>query len=178
MTASKAKQAATALRRGRHLELALAGMSNAEIAETLREEGHEGLKSPTAASKDMCRILNRALAKESLNVEQYRKMNERRLLAMIKAVWPKAADGDLAAVEQVRKLTADLTKLFGLEEAAKTELSGPGGGPLQLAPADVHALHRLIGMAGEPDADDGDGDDVYDGEKYEDETPDADSDGS
>lgn len=173
MSASKAKQAETATRRAQLIDLRLVNVSFDDPRILAL-----GYKSPNAARKDMCRTLDRAVKRESLNVDQYRKLQEQRLLSLVAAVWPKATEGDLPAVEQTRKLIADLTKLFGLEAPIKTELSGPGGGPLQLAPTDIHELHRLIGMAGEPDPDSDDdseyADEAYEGEPDPDDSDDAD----
>ncbi|MGY0065225.1 hypothetical protein ACWY4P_53895 (plasmid) [Streptomyces sp. LZ34] len=146
MTASKAKQAQVALRRTRHLELAMAGLNNDEIAAEL------GMASRGAASKELCRILEKAQRREALAAEQYRVLHRARLTKMLAGLWDKAIGGqDLQATEAVRKIIADLRKLDGVDEPEKTELSGPGGGAIPIRDATAAELHRLIGIAGDDD---------------------------
>ncbi|MFD8384227.1 hypothetical protein ACFV2X_37885 [Streptomyces sp. NPDC059679] len=175
MTASKAKQAQVALRRTRHLELAMAGLSNDEIAAEL------GMASRGAASKELCRILEKAQRREALAADQYRMLHRARLTKMLAGLWDKAIGGqDLQATEAVRKIIADLRKLDGVDEPEKTELSGPGGGAIPIRDATAAELHRLIGIAGddEPDGDDhpDDADDEDEAEEDLDEDQDDDGD--
>lgn len=170
MPQSKAKQAQVAIRRARHLELAMAGLNNEEIAAEL------GMKSRGHASKELCRILKKAQHREALAADQYRALHRARLTKMLAGVWPRAIGGeDLYAVEAVRKLIADLRKLDGVDEPERTELSGPGGGAIPIGDATAAELHQLIGMAGDNDPGD-EADPSADGEDDEDLDEDQDDD--
>lgn len=165
MAPSKAKQVEVATRRAELTKLRGQGVpfDDPQILQL-------GYTSGKAASKDMCRTLDRAIKREALNTDQYRKLQETRLLSLITAIAPQVLQGELPAVEQTRKLISDLTDLFGLKMPIKVEASGPNGGPLELAPATVADLHRLIGIAGEPDDDAGEDEEAL---AYEDEDPDS-----
>lgn len=177
MPASKAQQAKTAKRRTEAIKLKLAGVDYDTIAERLNYASRQ------AATKDMCRALKQYRKEEGEKVAQWRTLEGRRLDRLQAAAWTAAVKGDLKAIETVLKIINQRARLFGLDAPVKieSEASGPGGSPLQMSDASIHQLHLLIGMAGEPDAGDGDEDPGYEGEKYQDEEPesgveDADSD--
>lgn len=141
MPASKAQQAATAKRRAQAIALKLAGMDFDTIAERLE------YADPGAARKDLWRAFHANRLEERQAVETLREVEGARIDRLQAAVWSKALKGDLKAVETVRRLIAERIRLFGLAEPVRTELSGPGGGPVQLGQASSAELERLIAAA-------------------------------
>jgi hypothetical protein len=188
MPASKAKAAETAARRTKLIQLRLAGISFDDPRILAL-----GYKSRQAASKDMIRALDKRHKEQDAAVSTYRQQENLRLDALLEAVWPHATNPvrmvvdrddpdaepeekfDRSAVDVALRLLERRAKLNGLDMPIQAEVSGPGGGPLELAPVDVHALHALIGMAGEPDPDEDD--DPYPDEQYVDDDQDDDGDG-
>ncbi|MEU9014258.1 hypothetical protein AB0D12_31715 [Streptomyces sp. NPDC048479] len=167
MPASKAQQAATAKRRASAIALRLAGMDFDTIADRLEYASRQ------AASKDVCRALDANRLEEKEQVEQLRHVEGLRLDRLQAAVWPKAIKGDLKAVETVRRLIAERIRLFGVAEPVRTELSGPGGGPVTIGPTTAAELQALISAAG-----DGDPDPDNAGDGLDDDGLDGDDDGS
>jgi hypothetical protein len=145
MPASKAQQAATAKRRAQAIALRLAGMNDDTIAERL------GYASRQAASKDIHRALEANRLEEQQQVETLRYVEGQRLDRLQAAVWAKAAKGDLKAVETVLKVMAQRTRLFGLDAPVRAEVSGPGGGAVQVGAVSIAELRDLIRAAGDPD---------------------------
>lgn len=145
MPASNAQQALTAKRRAQMINLRLAGMDFETISERLE------YASAHAASRDFHRAFQANRLEEKEAVETLRNVEGARLDRLQAAVWPKALKGDLKAVETVRRLIAERIRLFGVAEPLRTEVSGPGGGPVQLGPVTAAELDALIGAAGDPD---------------------------
>jgi hypothetical protein len=193
MPASKADQAEVAARRIELIKLRRAGapFDDPRILAL-------GYASRGAASKDLIRALKRRRNQEDAEVSIYRQQENERLDALLEAVWPRATNPvyqpepteddpdpepkfDSKAVDTVLKIMERRAKLNGYDMPARVEASGPNGGPLMLTPATAADLHRLIGLAGDPDPgeDDQDQDDAAeDGLAYEDEDEDADGDGA
>lgn len=187
MATSKAKKAEVAARRTALIRLRCAGIGF-EDPRILSL----GYKSRQAASKDMIRALEERRDEQHAAASVYRQQENERLDVLLAAIWPFATSPvrivtdrddpeaepeekfDRSAVDVALRLLERRAKLNGLDMPVQVETSGPGGGPIQMADVSVHDLHRLIGMAGEPDpSDDGE---TYDGEQYEDEDEDADDD--
>ena len=147
MPASKAQQATTAKRRTQAIALRLAGMDFETIAERL------GYASRQAATRDFHRAIAAARLEERQAVENLREVEGQRLDRLQAAVWAKAVKGDLKAVETVLKVIAQRSRLLGLDAPVKTELTGPGGGPMQIGPVTAAELNALIGTAGDGDQD-------------------------
>ena len=143
MAASKAQQAFTAKRRTQAIALRLAGMDYEAIAERL------DYSSRGAASKDICRALDSYRKEEEAQVETWRQLESQRLDRLQAAAWAKAVKGDLKAVETVLKVIAQRCKLLGLDMPQRTEVSGPGGGAIELGPTSLAELNQLIATAGE-----------------------------
>jgi hypothetical protein len=189
MATSKAQAAETAERRTQLIRLRLSGVSFDDPRILAL-----GYASRQHASKDMIRALKKRRNEQDAAASIYRQQENLRLDMLLEAVWPYATNPvrlvadrddpeaepeekfDRSAVDVALRLIERRAKLNGLDMPVQVEASGPGGGPIQLSDASVHELHRLIGMAGEPDADGPDGDEsvAYDGEAYEDEDEDAD----
>lgn len=157
MPASKAQQATTAKRRAQAIALRLAGMDFETIADRLNYANRQ------AATRDFHRAIAAARLEERQAVENLREVEGQRLDRLQAAVWAKAIKGDLKAVETVLKVIAQRSRLLGLDAPVKTELTGPGGGPMQIGTVTAAELNRLIATAGEPDQDPD-----YDGEPDDD----------
>jgi hypothetical protein len=187
MSASKAQKAETAARRTKLIQLRLAGVP----FDDPRVLGL-GYKSRQHASKDMIRALEKRRDEQDAAASVYRQQENLRLDALLEAVWPHATNPvrlvtdkddpdaepeekfDRSAIDVALRLLERRAKLNGLDMPIQAEVSGPGGGPLQLAPASVHTLHSLIGIAGEPDPDEDDPEPYADEQYSDDEGDDED----
>ncbi|MEW2393056.1 hypothetical protein AB0933_32315 [Streptomyces venezuelae] len=181
MTASRAKQADTALRRAQLVRLRLAGVPFGD--QRILDLGYE---SRGHASKDFVRALQQHRDEEAAAVSVYRQQENERLDTLLEAAWPRATtpspvfnkDGehiadelDMRAVDTVLRLMDRRAKLNGLDMPVKAEVSGPGGGPLALSRVKMDELRTLINTAGDPDPDDeapGEDRDVDDGDADDD----------
>lgn len=140
MPASRAKQAETAGRRADLIRLRRAGRSFDSIAAEL------GYASRQAASKDFIRALEQRRDEQAAEVSVYRQEMNERLDALLEAAWADATMGDPKAIETVLKVLDRQAKLNGLDTPVRTEVTGAGGGPLQMGRATVAELEALIGM--------------------------------
>ncbi|MEV4749057.1 hypothetical protein AB0K21_21985 [Streptosporangium sp. NPDC049248] len=86
-----------------------AGISPTIIAETL------GYASSAAAVKDITRAMQKAAKAEHLASEQLLQIEIDRLDRLMAAVWAKALQGDVKAVEQAERLIARRCSLLGLD---------------------------------------------------------------
>ena len=68
-----------------------------------------------------------------------------RLDAMHEALWPNAAAGGLQTVDRVLAIMSRRSRLLGLDAPARSEVSGPDGGPIraQAAPQDEYNYDLL-----------------------------------
>jgi hypothetical protein len=163
MPASRAKQAATAERRAKLVRLRLEGVAYDD--ERIRSLGYSSSQS---ASKDFIRALEERRDDQAAAVSVYRQQENERLDRLLEAAWPAATtpkpirnkEGDIVgeeldmrAVDTVLRLMDRRAKLNGLDMPVKAELSGPGGGAMQVGPASLEQLRNLIRTAGDPDDD-------------------------
>lgn len=172
MTASKAQQAETATRRTELIRLRRAGVDFDDIVPLL------GYSSRGDATKDMKRALEQRRDEQNVEASLYRQEHNERLDALLAAVWPAATGrpyvddevdddelnepddrkplrlADSKAVELVLKIMERHAKVNGYDAPVKAEVTGAGGGPLALGASGQAELHRLIGLAGDPDEDD------------------------
>jgi len=109
---------------------------------------------------------NIALATET--AAELRQQQAERLDAALLAIFTAVESGELGAIDRMLKIEERRARLYGLDAPARTELSGPGGGPLQaqnvpydlslLSDAELASLHALATKAlpqpaaGEPTA--------------------------
>ena len=131
-----------------------------------------GYSSPDSARKDLKRALEAHRDAEAAEVSLYRQQENERLDALLEAAWPRATtpspvfdkegnviseELDMRAVDTVLRLMDRRAKLNGLDMPAKAELTGAGGGPLQMSQATSAELEALIGIGPAPTlpADDG-----------------------
>jgi hypothetical protein len=134
-----------------------------------------GYSSPSAARKDLNRVLQAHREEEAAEVSTYRQQENERLDALLEAAWPRATQPspvfdkegntvgeelDMRAVDTVLRLMDRRAKLNGLDMPTKAELTGAGGGPLQMNQATTAELEALIGIGPAPrDEEDGQDDD-------------------
>ena len=123
MGAAKARAAFVADRRAKAINLRIAGVPWAPIAERL------GYSNAAAACRDVSRALDKALLDQSASVDQYRQLNTMRLERLLTAVMPAAtataASGgpSMPAVAEAIRIINSLSKLQGLEHSTKVDLN-------------------------------------------------------
>lgn len=130
-----------------------------------------GYSSPNAARRDLNRALEAHCQEEAAEVGIYRQQENERLDALLEAAWPRATQPhavydkegnvvgeelDMRAVDTVLRLMDRRAKLNGLDMPAKAEVTGAGGGPLQMSQATTAELEALIGLGTAPHAVPGD----------------------
>jgi hypothetical protein len=120
-----------------------------------------GYSSPNAARKDVVRALEAHREEEKAEVAVYRQQENERLDALLEAAWPQATQPspifnkegevisheiDMRAVDTVLRLIDRRAKLNGLDMPTKAEVTGAGGGPLQMSKSTTAELEALIGL--------------------------------
>lgn len=156
MTASKAHQAETAIRRAKLTKLRREGARFDD--ERILALGYA---SSGAARKDLIRALKKARDEEAAEVSIYRQQENERLDALLEAAWPRATtpspvfdkEGDIVgheldmrAVDTVLRLMDRRAKLNGLDVPVKAEISGPDGGPVTLATGSLEDAEKLFNI--------------------------------
>ncbi|MEU8469580.1 hypothetical protein AB0F30_16930 [Streptomyces sp. NPDC029006] len=156
MAWSRLKQDEVAVRRTALLKLRREGVRyDDERVEAL------GYSSPDAARKDLHRALEAHRDAEAAEVSIYRQQENERLDALLEAAWPRATQPspvfdkegnviseeiDVRAIDTVLRLMDRRAKLNGIDMPAKAEVTGAGGGPLQMSQATTAELEALIGL--------------------------------
>jgi transposase-like protein len=118
LSAREREQRAVAMRRG--------GASYDQIARAI------GI-TRSAACKAVRRVLARIAREASEDAAELRALEQQRLDALLAAVWPRAAKGDLAAVDRALRIAERRARLLGLDAPVKAAF-----GKLDLV--DVHEL--------------------------------------
>lgn len=117
-------QAILALKRKlRAVDLKVENKSYAEIGDDLgisRQAAHKLVMSAIQEEKEEL----------SEKTEHLIVLSNKRLLRLMAKYFPEAEKGDLGAFNAQMKLEERFAKLNGLDAAARTEISGPGGAPL------------------------------------------------
>ncbi|MFI8792552.1 hypothetical protein [Streptomyces sp. NPDC055105] len=122
----------------------------------MRREGHDfdhiaevlEYSSRGAATKDLIRCLEQNRDEEAAEASIYRQEENERLLAMLRAVWPQAEEGDPRAIDTVLKISKRRSEVCGYDMPVKSEVSGPDGGVIPLG-GTLAELKGLIATAGE-----------------------------
>ncbi|WP_431928559.1 hypothetical protein [Nonomuraea jabiensis] len=96
-------------RRYQALQMRIAGVSNAVIAQRL------GYSSPQLVSKDVTNALKKAAKQESMAAEELLHLEINRLDRMMASVWPKVIKGEVNAVEAALKIVNKRASLLGLD---------------------------------------------------------------
>lgn len=111
-----------------------------------------GYISGDSARKDFYRALEVRRKDFDIEVTAYREEQTQVIESLLEVYLPLALDEkDIKAAEMVLKLLERESKLNGWEAALKSELSGPGGGPVPVRGATLAELRNLIRTAGDPD---------------------------
>ncbi len=150
-------------REARALEMRKAGKTYEQIGAAL------GVSGP-GAYQIVMRVLKQMNAEMADGLPEVSRLEVERLDALLAVAWPLAIGGqytdpdtgetkqrapDPAWLDRVVKITERRAKMLGID-VAKLELSGPGGGPLQIAPAydltkvskdDLIRLQGILGSA-------------------------------
>ena len=63
--------------------------------------------------------------------EGLRELEVQRCETLMRGIWSKAIAGDVQAVDRALKISERIARLLGLDAPVKTEVTGPGGGPVQ-----------------------------------------------
>jgi len=123
------------------LRLRLAGKTYAEIGEALgvTEQG---------AHKIIMRVLKRLNEKIVEDGMAVRRIEVERLDALLRVVWPKAQDGDLAAVDRILRISKRRSELLGLDAPMAVDLTSGG----KAVPVERIVVREVV-----DDGDDGDG---------------------
>lgn len=96
-------------RRYQALQMRIAGVSNAVIAQRL------GYSSPQLVSKDITTALKKAAKQEGMAAEELLHLEINRLDRMMASVWPKVIKGEVNAVEAALKIVNKRASLLGLD---------------------------------------------------------------
>lgn len=131
---NKKANARVIARRLQVAKLRLAGITNqADIAKAL------GVSQPTI-SNDMKAVDNdfRIIAAQDTRIAKGRDLA--RLEDLIKRYYKPALDGDIDAANMVLKFMKRQAEILGYDAAHRSEISGPGGKPIQLETYDFSDL--------------------------------------
>ncbi|HKJ76511.1 MAG TPA: hypothetical protein VKA64_04830, partial [Gammaproteobacteria bacterium] len=79
------------------------------------------------------RALAEINAKTAEDAEEVKRLELERLDRMLLSLWPKVTNGDPQAVEKALKVSERRARLLGIDAPTRGELSGPGGGPLEVS---------------------------------------------
>ena len=120
------------------LELRIAGATFDQIASQLGYANRSGAYLAVKAA------LNRIPAHE---VEEYRRLNIERLNRMRLANNPNIKSGDTAAMRVEISIQEREAKYLGLDAPVKQEITGPDGGPIQLAAVTLEQKLKRIADA-------------------------------
>lgn len=142
---TRASNIIAAERRARAIVLRRDGKTFAEIGEVL------GVSAP-AVFKMVTKTLDQANA---LLVTETAALRQRQLdeMAAIKgALWLRAQDGTLGAVDRLDKIWTREAKLAGLDAPNKHVHSGPGGGPIDFREMRERVAGRVAALAAASEA--------------------------
>jgi len=123
-------------RRQHALELRKQGLTYREIGAKLGVTTKAAHKTVTKALG----FLNDRIGDEARLV---RRLELERLDVMQRGLWRKAKKGDPHAVGSVLRIQERRAKLLGLDEPEKHELTGKGGGPLNITDARARIASRI-----------------------------------
>lgn len=113
MPPSKAQRAVTAERRGKALQMRLAGTDYTTIAGAL------GYSDRAAACKDITRALEIRTRDQQQSADVLRGVEVARLDTLQEALWADALEGNFKMVETVLKVIDRRIRLLGLDQATK-----------------------------------------------------------
>ena len=130
------RRLAAAERQRQALELRKAGVSFDLIAQQLGYSNRQGAHFAVESA------LQKTLQKPG---DDLRQLDIERLDSLLFAVWPDARRGSLDHIDAALKILTRRAKLLGLDAPVKTELTGPDGGPIELAAVMLtQKLQRIV----------------------------------
>ncbi|MFC8447727.1 hypothetical protein [Kitasatospora sp. NPDC057223] len=154
---TRVQRAAIARRRADAVELRLAGADPLTVGRKLAADpavnsdklaypfgyGHElyARRRPAPDDTTLIRSVNRDVA-DALDhrldaalasVEELRALEDARLDRMFMVAYRRAVrDGDLLAIDRALRIMERRARLLGLDQPARTEITGQGGGPIEV----------------------------------------------
>ncbi|MEU8919453.1 hypothetical protein AB0D10_00780 [Kitasatospora sp. NPDC048545] len=154
---TQAQRAAIARRRSDAVELRLAGADPLTVGRKLAADpsintdriaypcgyGHElyARRRPAPDDNTLVRSVNRDVS-EALDhridaalasVTELRALEDARLDRMFMVAYRRAVrDGDLSAIDRALRIMERRARLLGLDQPARTEITGQGGGPIEV----------------------------------------------
>ncbi|MGW7579783.1 hypothetical protein ACWGKU_20355 [Kitasatospora sp. NPDC054768] len=169
---NRAQRAAIAQRRADAVELRLAGADPLTVGRKLAADpalnsdriaypfgyGHElyskGRPGPDdetlvrSANRDVTEALGHRLAAAQADVEALRVLEDARLDRLFLVAYRRAVrDGELQAIDRALRIMDRRARLLGLDQPARTEISGHDGGPIEVvADATSDELAALIAL--------------------------------
>ncbi|MFF4220939.1 hypothetical protein [Streptomyces nondiastaticus] len=106
------------------------------------------------ACKDVSTALAERASALSQSTDELRRLMLERLERLFRPMYQQAIrNGDYWATDRAVRIIERECRLLGLDQPARTELSGVDGAPLQVMNGGLGELERLIGLAGSPLAD-------------------------
>ncbi|MDH6126064.1 hypothetical protein [Kitasatospora sp. GP82] len=169
---TKAQRAAIAQRRADAVELKLAGVDWLTIGRKLAADpviNSDGLAYPQGYGVDLytkgkeppddaaliryaCKDVSQALQERHLNldmsVDELRVVHHMRLERLFFVAFRRAVkDGDLPAIDRAIRILERDARLLGIDSPARTELSGPDAGPLEVESVTAAELAKLIAFS-------------------------------
>ena len=117
------------------LELRKAGASYQTIAERL------GYRSSSGAHKAVSSALKATLREPA---DELRELEVTRLDAALLAIWRRVQSGDERAIDRLLGIMKRRAALLGLDRPARRELSGLGGGPIEVSDADRKRAEEIL----------------------------------
>lgn len=135
--AARSSKVVALQRRAQALDLRRKGYSYAQIAAELGV----GVATAHKAVQDGCGEIQ-ALAREDADAIVALELD--RLDAMLAGVWHKASTGSTPAIRAALQISQRRMKILGLERE-KLEMSGPGGGPIQIDSSSYERIKARLG---------------------------------
>jgi len=99
---------------------------------------------PSTICEDVKRILERLREQQVVYGKRYQSLQLARLERINAANWRKAVEGDEKAGELCLKVHDRISRLLGLDAPQRQEVTGYGGGPVQVAGVPDDLIRRLV----------------------------------
>jgi hypothetical protein len=91
-----------------------------------------GYASRSGAWKAVVKLLEARARETSGDTDHVLAVELERLDAMLRALWPAAAQGDFASIDRVIKIMDQRARFLGLYAPTRAEHSGPNGGAVKM----------------------------------------------
>jgi hypothetical protein len=127
-------------RRRRAIDLRSQGKTFVEIGKELGISGPRAFQLVTEAMDGAHALLVTETAR-------LRQKQLDRIEALVEAIWPAGAKGDVAKIDRIVKLFEREAKLGGLDASDKLEVTGKDGKPLEISSVRAQLVAKLQGLA-------------------------------